>query len=196
MALPNDRPRGYSDLAAWVIEQLPAEPVAVIAESFSGPLALLVADRCPRVTAIVLCASFVEAPHPSVLARLPTFIWSRPPPSTLISFLLTGGDRALGNAVRRAIADVPGPVIAARIAAALSVDVVAELERFSKPLLLLAAQLDRVIPARCSRRARALKPSAHFVELRAPHLVLQSHPAEAWRKIAPFLERGRVHDVK
>jgi pimeloyl-ACP methyl ester carboxylesterase len=195
MALPKDRPRDYGELTTWVLDQLPAEPFALIAESFSGPLALLVADRCPRVTAIVLCASFVEPPLPSLLAHLPEFVWSRPPPHALLSFFLTGGDRTLSDAVHRAVASVPAAVVARRVAAALSADVTAEFERFSRPLLFLAAQLDRVIPSRCSQRARALKPSARFVEVRAPHLVLQSHPIDAWSHIAPFLERASVRDT-
>ena len=190
MALPNERPRDYAELSTWVLDRLPAEPFALIAESFSGPLALLVADRCPRVTAIVLCASFVEAPLPRLLAHLPEFFWSRPPPRTLLSFFLTDGDRALGSAVQRVIASVPAPVVAGRIAAALTADVTAELMRFSRPLLVLTAELDRVLPSDCSERARAFKPSAHFVELRAPHLVLQSRPIDAWKQIAPFLERA------
>ena len=190
LALPNDRPRDYGELLTWILPQLPAEPFALIAESFAGPLALLVADRCPRVTAVVLCASFVEAPLPRFLARLPDFFWNHPPPRPFVSFFLTGGNQALSDAVRDAVASVPSRVIAHRVAAALSVDVTAELERFARPLLLLTAKLDRVVPARCAQRVRAMKPSARIVEVVASHLVLQSRPADAWGHIAPFLERA------
>lgn len=195
LALPNDRPRDYSELSTWVLPQLPTEPFALIAESFSGPLALLIADRCPRVIAVVLCASFVEAPLPGILAHLPDFFWNRPPPRALLNFFLTGGDRALSKAVQDALANVPGRVLAQRVAAVLSVDVTAELERFSRPLLFVAAQLDRVVPSRCAQRALAVKPSACFVEVRAPHLVLQSRPVDAWSKITPFLRGALVLDT-
>lgn len=188
IALPNDRPRGYTELSNWLGAQLPAGPFSVIAESFSGPLALLIADRCPQVTAVVLCASFVEAPLPKLLARLPDLVWGRPPPRALLSFFLTGGDRTLGDAVHRVIGSVPSRVLAGRVAAALSVDATAELKRCSRPILFVAAQLDRVIPPRCARRVRAINPSARVVEVRAPHLVLQSRPVDAWNEIAPFLQ--------
>lgn len=195
LPLPNDQPRSYRQLADWVLTQLPPEPFALIAESFSGPLALLVADRCPRVTAIVLCASFVQAPLPEILGRLPTFIWSRPPPAALVRFFLTGGDRVLSDSVRSAIASVSGDVIAFRIAAALRVDVTPELERFARPLLFLDAGQDRVIPSRSSRTSRALKPSATFAELQAPHLLLQAKPRDAWSQIKSFLEKAFVRDA-
>lgn len=195
LALPSDRPRDYGELATWTLAQLPREPFALIAESFSGPLALLVADRCPEVTAVVLCASFVEAPLPRLLARLPAFVWNRPPPRALLSFFLTGGDQTLSDAVHHAVASVPSRVLAQRVAAALSVDVTAELERFSRPLLFVAAQLDRVIPSRCAQRVRAIKPSACVVEVRGPHLILQSRPVDAWNRIAPFLQSACVRDA-
>ncbi len=190
LPLPNDRPRSYRELADWVRTRVPLEPFALIAESFSGPLALLVADRCPQVTAVVLCASFVDAPLPSLLARLPSFVWHRLPPTALIRLFLTGGDRALAAAVRAVTATVPADVIAHRIAAVLRTDVAAELERLTRPLLLLRAQQDRVIPSRSFDRARTLKPSARFAEIRSPHLLLQTHPDDAWGHIGPFLEEA------
>lgn len=195
LPLPNDRPRSYRELADWVLTQLPLEPFALVAESFSGPLALLVADRCPRVTAMVLCASFVRAPLPEILGRLPAFIWSRPPPAVLVRFFLTGGDRVLGDTVSNAVASVSGDVIAARIAAALSVDVTSELERFTRPLLFLRAERDRVVPARSADLIRALKPSVSFVDLPAPHLLLQARPRDAWSHIKSFLEKASLPDA-
>jgi len=123
--LPADRARGYGELAAWVSERLPPEPVVVIAESFSGPLALMVADRCRNVCAVVLAASFVEPPLPRWLARAPRFLWGRSPPVALLGFLMTAGDRSLAVAVQRAVAMLDAEVVAARIAAALRVDVAA-----------------------------------------------------------------------
>jgi pimeloyl-[acyl-carrier protein] methyl ester esterase len=194
LALPNDRPRGYRELSDWVLTRLPPEPITLIAESFSGPLALLVADRCPRVTSVVLCASFVKAPLSPLFAYLPRFVWNRPPPTTLIRFFLTAGDRAVAVAVRSAIARVSGDVIAERIAEVLRVDVTKELERFTRPLLFLRAQHDRVISAESHERIRALKPNARFANIQAPHLVLQTRPKDAWSEIGPFLEYASARD--
>ena len=125
--LPTEIVRSYGELAEWVSERLPPEPVMLIAESFSGPLAVLVADRCPRVVGIVLSASFVERPLPAFLAHVPAFLWRQPPPIALLNMVLTGGDRTLAQEIRRTIATVSGDVLASRAAAALNVDVRAEL---------------------------------------------------------------------
>ncbi|HEY0714991.1 MAG TPA: alpha/beta hydrolase [Polyangia bacterium] len=187
LPLPNDRPRNYRELADWVLTQLPAGPIALVAESFSGPLALMVADRCERVTSVVLCASFVEPPVAGVFGRIPKLFWKRPPPAALVRFFLAGGDRVLGEVVGRTIGALDPEITAARIEAVLSVNVTAELARYTRPLMFLDATQDRIIRSRAHQRARNIKPSAHFVQIEGPHLILQTRPVEAWRHIEPFL---------
>ncbi len=188
--LPCERPRGYRELAEWIAERLPSDPVALIAESFSGPLALLIADQCPRVAAIVLCASFIESPLAIPLPSPPAFLWKKPPPLALVRFLLAGGDRELAESVQRAMATVPGDVIADRIANMLRVRVHKELAAFSRPLLCLRATRDRLVARRSTEAIRAVKPHAEFVVVDGPHLLLQSNPSMAWNSIGPFLERA------
>ncbi len=186
--LPNEIVRSYGELADWVRNQLPPDPVVLIGESFSGPLALLVADQCPRVVGVVLSASFVERPLPGFLAHVPAFVWGQSPPTALLSAVLTGGDRILAEEIRRTVATVSGAVLASRAAAALSVDVRVELERYSRPLLYLRATRDRLIRARSAERVRALKPSAIVIPIEAPHMLLQCRPIEAWSHIKQFVE--------
>jgi pimeloyl-ACP methyl ester carboxylesterase len=187
--LPSDTPRTYGQLADWIVERLPPERVALIAESFSGPLALLVANRCSRVTGVVLCASFIESPLAIPVPRLPAFLWNRPPPLALLRLLLTGGDRALAESMQRAIASVPGRVIAHRISSVLRVSARDELKAFAGPLLCLRATRDRIVRSNTAAKIRALKPHAELADVDAPHLLLQSNPSAAWAIIEPFLER-------
>jgi pimeloyl-[acyl-carrier protein] methyl ester esterase len=189
--LPNELPLNYDALTDWVIARLPPDPVVLIAESFSGPVALLVADRCPRVIALALCATFVEPPAPSVIARIPRRIWNVTPPLALIRALLTGGDRALAADIQRTVRALSGDIIAHRIASALHVNVKAELQRCSKALLCLSATRDWIVPARSAATIRALKPSATFVEIDGPHMLLQTRAAESWRAIEPFIQSAR-----
>lgn len=188
LALPTDRARDYSELAEWVQEQLPPEPVALVAESFSGPIALMVANRCPRIVAVVLCATFVEPPLSRWFAGLSRFVPTRRPPTLVLALLLTGGDRGLARAVRQALDRVPARLVSSRIQNAVRVDARVELERLSQPLLWLHAKQDRLIRFPSAEAIRALKPAARVVEVDGPHLLLQANPAEAWRHIAPFLE--------
>jgi pimeloyl-ACP methyl ester carboxylesterase len=192
LAFLSDRSGSYRELADWVASRLPADPIALIAESFSGPLAILVADKCPQVAAVILCASFVKAPLPRFLSCAPELVFGRSPPTALVSFFLTGGDRELAEAVRRVLKGVPAGVIAARIAAALRVDVSEELQRLPQPVLYLRARNDRLVPARSAAMIRSLTPSVEFAEVDGPHLLLQTQPADAWSHIRPFLERSML----
>jgi pimeloyl-ACP methyl ester carboxylesterase len=188
--LPADRPRGYEDLADELFPLLPSGPVALIAESFSGPLAVLLANRCPQVCAVVLCATFVRSPLPRPLAYLPRSLWLSPPPALALRLLMTGGDRALAAAVRSAVAQVDSSVLHARSRAALAVDASAELQRLRKPVLYLRAGRDRLIPPRCAADISATLPSVEVATLDGPHLILQAQPIESWRLISPFLNEA------
>lgn len=188
--LPSDRPRCYGELADALLPQFPAEPFALIAESFSGPLAILIANRCPQACAVVLCATFVRPPLPRMLARLPEFFWRTPPPRFLVELIMTGGDRALAAAARNSVVPLDGAVLRARAEAALTVDVSAELRALAQPVLYIRAERDRLIPARSAGPIRDAKPSVRVASVKGPHLILQARPGECWDHIAPFLEQA------
>ena len=188
LPLPRGGLQTYPHLATWLIGQLPPDPVVLIAESFSGPLAILAAKDCPNVVALVLCASFVESPVPRAFAHLLPLLRSGPPAAALLRFFLTGGDRRLADAVRVAASGVQGKVIVERIAAVLRVDVTSELQNLRQSVLYLRATHDRLVSARSAVRIRRLRPSTRIVDVRAPHMLLQTCPAEAWRHILTFLE--------
>jgi pimeloyl-[acyl-carrier protein] methyl ester esterase len=189
VGLPRDRALDYAELAEWVLEHLPRERLVLVAESFSGPLAILVAEKCERVAGVVLVATFVESPLPRALRHCPQFVWSYAPPAFLLRAVLTGGDAALAEAVRRAMLGVNRAVVAARVAAALHVDVSRELQKVACPVLYLRAGRDRLVSARCGARIRELKPDTHFARIDGPHLLLQARPDEAWAHVRQFVDR-------
>jgi pimeloyl-ACP methyl ester carboxylesterase len=164
----------------------------LLGESFSGPLAVLVAKRSARVRGLVLSTTFVEPPLPRAFALCPDVVWSRPPPTFLLKALLTGGDARLAAAVSGAIRRVPPATIAGRIAAVLRVDVTSELRELSSPVLCLHARRDQLVRLACARRIQALRPSVRVAHVDAPHLLLQAKPVEAWSYVAPFLEHIAV----
>jgi pimeloyl-[acyl-carrier protein] methyl ester esterase len=189
-SLPSDRLRAYSDLVDALLPLLPPEPFALIAESFSGPLAILLANRCPQACAVVLCATFIRPPLPKLLARFPDFFWQKPPPLLLLRHIMTGGDHGLACAVHDTVAPLDAVVLRARVAAALTTDVTEDLRRLTQPLLYLRAERDRLISARCADAVRTARPSAQISSVDGPHLILQARPDESWRLIAPFLEHA------
>src|SRR5687767_9464914 len=76
VSYPVDRETSYSEVLALVEQQLAAESsVVMIAESYSGPVALRYAAAHPkRVAAVVLCASFICSPLPQLLRGLVTSV--------------------------------------------------------------------------------------------------------------------------
>ena len=186
--LPSDRPRGYEELAQEISDRLPSEPCSLIAESFSGPLAILLADRCPQVRAIVLCATFIRAPLPRQLGGLPDFFWRRPPPAFAVRFLMTGGDAELAEGLCSSVAKIAPTIIQARARAALAVDVTRELQRLRQPILFIQAARDRLIPQRSTADLAAVKPAAAIAVVDGPHLILQARAADCWHALSACVD--------
>jgi pimeloyl-ACP methyl ester carboxylesterase len=159
LPLPSDGPQTYPRLADWLAQQIGSEDVILVA----------------------------EPPVPRWLGRLPDWLHTRRPPKSVLRLFLTGGDGALAEAVSDAVSGVDGRITAERIAAVLSVDVTAELQELSQPILYLRGTRDRLVSAKSAQRISALKPLGKFVELAAPHMLLQTHPNEAWRHITAFV---------
>jgi pimeloyl-ACP methyl ester carboxylesterase len=93
VSFPTDRALGYNDLLAEL--EVPSGPFAIVAESFSGPLGILLASKHPmQVTGLVLVASFVRNPSP--LARIAAALGRRffraRPPSLALRWALLGMD--------------------------------------------------------------------------------------------------------
>src|SRR5690349_8746161 len=64
---PTDQPLGYAALECLIRDQLPAnEPFVLVAESFSGPIAIALAATPPAgLLGVVLCCSFTRNPRPA-----------------------------------------------------------------------------------------------------------------------------------
>ncbi|HYH09857.1 MAG TPA: alpha/beta fold hydrolase [Thermoanaerobaculia bacterium] len=182
LVVPLPHAGSYEELLARI--GLPDdEELVLLGESFSGPLALRLAEReGGRVSAVILCNSFVRAPYPGVLRWLPwplAFLWK--PHAAFIRWLFLGRDApdAAVKEVQRAIARTPRRVLAARVRAILTLDAVP----VPVPVLYLRGTEDRLI--------HEVPPGVTVREIRGPHLLLQTAPGEAWRAIEDFLVSGR-----
>jgi pimeloyl-[acyl-carrier protein] methyl ester esterase len=194
---PADRPLGYAELAPLVEAAIPvAGPFAVLAESFSGPLALRLAARGhPRLVAIVLVASFVRAPIAGWLSPLRCLVGSwcfRFPISAWgIRRYLAGADTSddLVASIQSAIATVAPRVLAKRLREVLQFDDRRELHLIRIPVLSISGGGDRLVSRRCAADIAALGDLVEAVVLDAPHLVLQRQPVATARVIDEFLRR-------
>jgi pimeloyl-ACP methyl ester carboxylesterase len=205
VAYPVDEALSYDELLARLTQQLAgAREVVLIAESFSGPLALRYAadfDELSRVSepgrvrAVVVCASFVRPPAPRWLRHLawPLLLWA-PPPDWAVRRLMVGTDAPdeLVRMVKSAVRKVRPAVLARRVREVLSVDCADALRRCEMPVLWLAPTADALLRSTDVEAVRALNPRVTVATLDGPHLLLQARPAEAWNAVAEFLARHGI----
>jgi pimeloyl-ACP methyl ester carboxylesterase len=194
--LPADRPLGYDEYLEVVRAALPRRGrFALLAESFSGPLAVrLAAERPPGLAALILAATFLHRPLSPWLAPFSSLVgpalFALPLPPLTVRLLLTGLDapEAVVREIRSATAAVPARVLARRAHEALEVDVRAELAAARVPLLYLGPRHDRLLRTDVVDDVRAARPDAEAVLLDAPHTILQVRPQASLAVIEDFLE--------
>jgi pimeloyl-[acyl-carrier protein] methyl ester esterase len=168
----------------------PTPDTVLLAESFSGPLALRLAARA-RVAAVVLVNGFVRSPVPARLARMATPMFFRlPVPEMLLrrKLLGTDADAALVAELRAALDRVPAKVLASRVKEIARLDATGALARLDCPLLYLRGADDRLVGEASVEAIRAHAPAVVVGRVAGPHLLLQASPAAAWEAIVPFLE--------
>jgi pimeloyl-ACP methyl ester carboxylesterase len=196
VAYPHDRVLGYAQLEEQVLRELPRDrPFALLAESYSGPIALRVASRAPPgLVGVVLAASFHRRPAAPVFGALellaPVF-FRLPLPAHAVRLLLAGGDAPddLVAEVQAAVAAVAASVMIARAREALRVDATDALRACPVPLLFLGGKDDRLLRGALPFEVRVALPEAEIRMLEAPHLVLQRRPREALRLVTEFFLR-------
>jgi pimeloyl-ACP methyl ester carboxylesterase len=201
VAYPGDRALGYAELLPLVLEAIPADgPFVLLGESFSGPLAVLAAERLSAgqtqgaggLRGVILCATFLRSPHPYVPAALSRNVPEAP--FRLFPFFaqakaLLGGYASGGllSLLREAHGSVAPAVFARRLREVALVDVREELRRVRAPVLYLRGTRDVVVPYWNAREVVRLRPDARIERIRAPHLVLQTRPEPSAGAIHRFV---------
>jgi pimeloyl-[acyl-carrier protein] methyl ester esterase len=191
-AYPGDVALSYEELLPHVQSALPmAEPFILLAESFSGPLALrIAAAHPPGLKGVILCASFIHNPtrfpkscrrwvQPFVFGRWPAWLGAR-------ARLAGYSEPAVFELVQRAHKLVTPAVLAARARAILAVDAADALAACRLPILYIAGSCDRLVPKRNQTQIQRANPGVKIVTLPAPHMVLQNAPAAAAKVIVQF----------
>jgi len=192
---PTCQPLSYGKLMPLVQKNLPTDrPFVILGESFSGPLALMLAvAKPPGLRGVILCASFVRNPHayfPGCCAGLirSPLLWLYPLYARCKALLCKRSSpwaQALGAA---AMAQVRPAVIAHRIRSVIRVDARQALAACPVPIIYLRGTLDYVVPRWNLVQIRKLRPDVQVVDIEAPHMVLQTKPEEAARAIVAFCQ--------
>lgn len=191
---PPHEPLGYDALEEFVFEQLRGVgDVVLVAESFSGPLAVKVADaRRDRVRGLVFVAAFVANPlrllRPWTAPLVPSwpFAFSN---AALVRRLLAGPDAPdeVVQAVLAANRLVDREVIAHRVRQLLAADEWSRYEQLELPMLYLRGRADRLIPPAHADDMRRRHRRLVLADLDAPHLVLQCAATAAGARVQAFV---------
>jgi pimeloyl-ACP methyl ester carboxylesterase len=193
VAYPGEKPYGYAELLPLVEAAIPDDgDFVVLGESFSGPLALiLAAQHPPRLRGVILCASFAVSPLPASvrwLRRILRHILVHLVPFSLVRHALLGrfDSPALSQTFEQVIFSVQPAVMAARAQAILAVDVRQELQACHVPILYIRATEDNLISRRSLEQVRQIQPQVIEATVVGPHLVLQAAPEAAATVISEF----------
>lgn len=196
ISYPPRRALGYDELAALVRPRLPRGRFVLLAESFSGPLAVRLAAERPRgLAALILAASFLRRPLDPLLHPVRGLVGARffglTMPAPLVRHFMAGPDApdAVVREVQRAIAAVDPEVLAHRSLEALQADAREALARVAVPILFIAPTRDRLVRADAHGDVLAARPDAEIAPVEGPHMILQRCPHACLARIEEFLAR-------
>lgn len=184
IAYPADRVLSLAEHAEFVARHLPREDVVVLAESFSGLVALsLLAMKKPRIKRVLFVASFAEPPRPFLLSFAPLLRWAGPAMRMAPAFLLrqfclgsSANVQQLGL-LRQALGAVSPEVLAHRLGLVGARHAFAQAQ-FKVPCHYLQASQDRLVPPSAAEWFREHVEPCEVESVEGPHFLLQAKPQE------------------
>lgn len=183
MPLPDDPTDDYESLTCALASRLlDFAPCHLVAESFSGPVGILLSARYPHaVDQLTLVASFAKSPAPWFAPWLPwSLLFLSPLPLAVARYFFVAADHALAMRLRHAVRQTSTATLVKRIHCVLNVDVSSELASLRCPVQYLRPTGDRLVPARAVRGILAANGNVVVHEIEGPHLILQTRPEQAW----------------
>jgi pimeloyl-ACP methyl ester carboxylesterase len=174
--------------------QCPQEPYVMIAESFSGPLAIEFVSAKPlNLKALILCGSFVKNPL-GLIGRVAFYLSQyflckfKLPISTLRNFLLEK-ETPLEEVqkISEVIHSVDPVCLKSRMKHVLYNDVSEKFRTLEIPLLYVRGSKDRMVRKANSLGMQKINPALEITEVASPHFILQTHSDIVVGKILQFL---------
>jgi pimeloyl-ACP methyl ester carboxylesterase len=173
------------------------QPICLVAESFSGPIALQLLHRARRdYQCAVLSTTFAKPPLGLVLSladklRLASFVLPAVSEQILRVFCLNGvSDLSCIRATVDVVRELPQRLIQSRLRALTRMDASEWLTHIGVPVTVLSANQDRVIRQRYWQSLLQQLPDVRHQAIDGPHLLLQANPAECAATIADAMARA------
>jgi pimeloyl-ACP methyl ester carboxylesterase len=191
---PADKLLSFDETVECAAQQIPTgNPPIVIAESFSGPVAIkMIGSGRVKARALILCATFAKSPRPVVwrvmrFLRLPMLIKPEMP-KRFFRFVI--GDNTLIDKLlplwKIVHAHVPARVMQHRLKIINEIDVTAWLAKIKIPCCYLQALNDRLVPSSCAEKIKKIAPFMEIKKIAAPHFILQAEPQACLKAIEDF----------
>ena len=200
LSYPTNLPLSYDQLTTLVRESLQDETdYILIAESFSGPIAIrLATERPPGLRALILAASFCRSPVVGLSAILLSKIGVslfrvRPPLRAVKYFLLgNGASKQLIDEFYTAIGLVSIKTLAFRLKEILKVNACNCCADILVPTLYIQANKDRLVGPQEAQVIGHAVADFDLHQIDAPHMVLQRQPALSYLAIRDFLISHKI----
>lgn len=190
---PEDGPQAYDALATRLLPQLPlGQDYILLAESFGGPLAVLLASKAAvKPKGLILAATFARSPFPLfggiISAVVSGFLQTKPLP-VIEATLLREGDHKLAWDIYQTISILKPSVLSARIKTVLSCDVRKPLAALDLPILYIQGAKDRLISAAHGLLMQKTARKLRIARIDTPHFALQYDTDDTVRDVLiPFL---------
>ncbi len=197
ISYPADLKQSYKKLFKWLCSHLALDQknvgyqTVIIAESFSTPLALKLADKfTPQVKAVIIGGGFCASPTNPGFALLPLRpLFMIAPPRSAVRHFLTGAESSpeLVDKVRSAVKKVSSKTLTQRISSILTLEEEQTPTIPKIPVLLLQAEHDAIIPWEIQNQLEQHLPHAVSHWLDSPHLIFQAQPETCASHIITFL---------
>jgi len=192
---PTDRTLDFHETVEHVARQIRFTPDFILAESFSGPVAVaLLASGFMRTKGLILTATFARAPRPGLMRILPVLpvghILRLPLPDAVLARILGGGKAAevilpLWHQVK---AKVPASILAHRVRIVGRIDVRNQLSELAMPCLYIQATRDRIVPPSSVLDFAASMRELRVERIEGPHPILQVEPEASAAVIVDFMK--------
>lgn len=187
--------RTFDDYVNTAAKALSPKNTVLVAESFSGPVALaLCARSAANINGMVLCATFARSPFQSLLRAndlVPTALLGPSPiQPLLLRHLCLNGDRD-SHLLARAVSvlrSVPAATMHTRLSTLATIDVQPLLRCLRMPVLYLRASRDRIVSRKLGRELIDNLSNVSVAEVSGPHLLLQARPRECAESIRRFMD--------
>jgi pimeloyl-[acyl-carrier protein] methyl ester esterase len=193
ISYPFDDAISIEELAYFVESKLPDGKFGLLAESYSGLVALrLVPKISSRLICIIFAGTFSSSPRPRLLRAILCFPFlvrfSTLLPNWLIRSFCLGGEATdlQCSWLRGVLKEVPGSVVLHRLRHVSQSNFTESLD-IQCPGYYIQAMGDRLVPGRASEAFVKNIFGLKVLPLSAPHFMLQAKPAESANAIAGFL---------